>query len=95
MVISEKSISNEETTQFKNLALHNKKDVMFKKLRIKLNDVEYDFIIKGVGQKTVKLELYCSYESILLNKNNGVIEKRLHDKLSTIYENGKSVKVLN
>ena len=85
-------ISNHEVTEFKNLAKHNKSNIMYKKVRIKFGSVEYDFIIKGVGQKAVKLELYCDYASILTNKDNGVIEKRLYDKISAIYENGKPIK---
>ena len=85
-------VSKKDISEFKNLAIHNKSDVMFKKMRIKFDGVEYDFIIKGVGQKAVKLELYCNYESILANKDNGIIESKLHDKLSAIYEKGVEVK---
>ena len=90
--LKEHSISNKEKSEFKNLAKHNKQNIMYKKLRIKFGSVEYDFIIKGVGQKAVKLELYCDYESILRNKDDGIIEKRLYDKISAIYENGKPIK---
>lgn len=84
-----------EVSEFKNLAKHNKQNIMYKKLRIKFGSVEYDFIIKGVGQKAVKLELYCNYESIMANKDDGVIEKRLYDKISAIYENGNPIKADN
>ena len=90
--INELEISKQDKIEFKNLALHNKKDVMFKKVRIKFENNEYDFIIKGVGQKAVKLELYCYYESILKNKDDGIIEKRLYDKINTIYDNRKPFK---
>lgn len=90
--LKEELISNKEKTEFKNLAKHNKPNIMYKKLRIKFKDVEYAFIIKGVGQKAVKLELYCDYESILKRKDDGVIEKRLYDKISAIYEKGVKVK---
>ena len=92
-VLEDENISKKEISEFKRLALHNKKDVMYKKLRIKLENEVYDFIIKGIGQKAVKLELYCYYGSILTNKNDGVIEKRLYDIISAIYENGKEVKL--
>lgn len=85
-------ISNQEKKEFKNLARHNKENVMYKNVRIKFGNNEYDFIIKGVGQKAVKLELYCNYESILANKDDGIIEKRLYDKISAIYEKGVEVK---
>lgn len=90
--VKEQLISNQEKTEFKNLAKHNKPNIMYKKVRIKFKDVEYEFIIKGVGQKAVKLELYCDYESILKNKDNGIIESRLYDKISAIYEKGVEVK---
>ena len=90
--IKKLEISKQETSEFKNLAKHNKENVMHKKMRVKFGDKEYDFIIKGIGQKAVKLELYCYYESILRNKDDGVIEKRLYDKISAIYEKGVEVK---
>ena len=87
--------SNTETeiSEIKNLAFHNKKNAMFKKFRIIIDDIEYNFIIKGIGQKTVKLELFIDYKTLLKNKDSGIIESRLYDIISAIYDKGKSVEV--
>ena len=85
-------ISKQEISEVKTLAMHNKPNVMHKKLRIEIDDVEYSFIIKGVGRKSVKLELYIDYETLLKNKDKGIVEKRIYDAISTIYEKGQAIK---
>ena len=90
--IKQMEISKQEISEVKNLAIHNKSNVMYKKLRISIDGVEYNFIIKGVGKKSVKLELYIDYETLLKNKDCGIVEKRIYDAISTIYEKGKAIK---
>ena len=90
--IKELEISKQEVSEVKTLALHNKPNVMHKKLRIKFDNIEYGFIIKGVGNKAIKLELYVNYETLLKNKDSGLVEKRVYDAISTIYEKGQAVK---
>ena len=58
---------------------------MYKKVRINLGETPYELIIKGVGNKAIKLELYLNYETILNNKDSGTIESILWDKLNTVY----------
>lgn len=90
--VKDKEISKQEISEVKTLAIHNKSNVMYKKLRIEIDDIEYNFIIKGVGRKSVKLELYIDYQTLLENKDCGVVEKRIYDAISTIYEKGKAIK---
>ena len=90
--IKELEISKQEISEIKTLAFHNKPNVMYKKLRIEIDDIEYNFIIKGVGRKSVKLELYIDYQTLLENKDCGVVEKRIYDAINTIYEKGKAIK---
>ena len=90
--IKELEISKQEISEIKTLAIHNKPNVMYKKLRIEIDGIEYSFIIKGVGRKSVKLELYIDYQTLLENKDCGVVEKRIYDAINTIYEKGKAVK---
>ncbi len=78
-------IAKQETRELKNLAKHNKNNVMYKKVRITLNEHEYELIIKGVGNKAIKLELYLLYERILTNKDSGIIEGILWEKLNKVY----------
>lgn len=90
--VKDKEISKQEISEVKTLAIHNKSNVMYKKLRIEIDDIEYNFIIKGVGRKSVKLELYIDYQTLLENKDCGVVEKRIYDAINTIYEKGKAIK---
>ena len=83
--IKHNSISKREIDELRNLALHNKSAVMYKKVRLDVDDSEYEFQIKGVGKKAIKLELYLGYERILSDKDGGVLEKLLWDKLNTVY----------
>lgn len=90
--VKESEILNQEISEVRNLALHNKRNVMYKKLRIEIDGIEYEFQIRGVGKQAIKLELYTDYETLLQNKDVGIIEKRIYDAISTIYEKGKAVK---
>lgn len=93
--IKNREISKQEISEVKRLSMHNKPNVMHKKLRIEIDDVEYSFIIKGVGRKSVKLELYIDYETLLKNKDKGIVERRIYDAISTIYEKGQAIKPQN
>ncbi len=83
--IKNQQILDEEIDELSNLALKNKSHLKFKKVRFTVDDVEYEFIIRGIGKKTVKFEVYVDYERILNHKDDGVIEKQLWDKINTIY----------
>lgn len=85
--IKDNQISKLEVSELKNLSFRNKPNLMYKTIRFSINDIGYESIIKGIGQKTVKLELYLDYERILDNRNTGILEKELWDKINTIYHN--------
>lgn len=78
-------LTKQELRELKNLARHNKSNVLHKKIRLNVNGNEYELIIKGVGNKAVKLELYLNYERILSNKDIGIIEGVLWEKLNKVY----------
>ena len=86
-----KEISKQEISKVRRLAIRNKPNVMRKNIRIKIDDVDYSFIIKGIGRKSVKLELYIDYETLLKNKDDGIVEKKLYGVLNTIYEGGRAI----
>lgn len=83
--MSSNAENKQDINEFRNLSFKNKSNVMYKKVRFSIDDVDYESIIKGIGQKAVKLELYLSYERILTNKDEGVLEKLIWDKINTIY----------
>lgn len=56
--VKEFEISKQDIQEFRNLARHNKRNVMYKKVRINLNGFPYELMIKGVGKQSIKLELY-------------------------------------
>ena len=47
---------------------------------------DYKVRIGGMGNKSIKCELYLDYESILANKSKDGLEKMIYDKLMTIGE---------
>ena len=83
--VKDKQISDMEISELKNLSFKNKPNLMYKKIRFSVDGIDYESIIKGVGNKTVKLELYLDYERILNNRNKGILEKPLWDKINTVY----------
>ena len=87
-------VSDEEIKQYRNLALKNKPHLRNKPLWVELDDGEYRFVIKGMGQKAVKLELYVHYEDILDNPD-GVIESKLDEMIKTIFEKGAGKAIHN
>lgn len=83
--IKDKQISDMDISELKNLSFKNKSNLMYKKIRVSVDDIEYESIIRGVGKKAVKLELYLDYERILNNRDKGILEKPLWDKINTVY----------
>lgn len=77
--------SSEKISELRNLAFKNKPNLMYKKIRFSVDDVDYESIIRGIGKKTIKLELYLDYERILNYKESGILEKPLWDKINTIF----------
>lgn len=69
-----------EIKELKNLAFYKKNTIKYKMINSFING-DYKFKISGIGQKSIKLELYLNYKDILLNKNNNSIEKRIYNKL--------------
>lgn len=77
----------QDIKEYSNLAIHNKPFLKGKSLWVEFGDDEYRLIIKGIGRKAVKLELYVRYEDIIDNPN-GVMESKLDEMVKTIFEKG-------
>lgn len=88
-------MNENKINELKNLSFRNKKNLMYKRVRVIFDGIEYPFLIKGVGNKTIKLELFVSYEDILKNKDEGIIETKLYDKINTVYEDKRKEKIGN
>ena len=77
---------DKEVIEVRNLARHNKRNIMNKSIDIDCDGDEYSLIIRGVGAKTVKLELYVPYEDLLHEHDSKVIEGLLWDKINRVYD---------
>ena len=66
---------------------------MYKTVELDLNGDTYPLIIKGVGAKAVKLELYIYYEDILNEHDSKVLEGILWDKINKVYPDPKSTTI--
>ena len=84
---------DKETRELRNLAKHNKNNIMFKSVDIDIGDNTYSPIIKGVGAKAIKLELYIYYEDILNEHDKRVLEGILWEKINRIYPDNKSTTI--
>lgn len=84
---------DKKVREVRNLAKHNKKNIMFKSLDIDIGGNEYSPIIKGVGSQSIKLELYVYYEDILNEHDTRVLEGLLWDKINRVYSDTKSTNI--
>lgn len=86
---------DKETREVRNLARHNRNNIMHKSLDINIGGADYSPIIKGVGAKSIKLELYIYYEDILNKHDTQVLEGILWDKINKVYPDAKSTTIGN
>lgn len=84
---------DKEVREVRNLAKHNKRHIMYKTVEIDLNGDTYPLVIKGVGAKAIKLELYIHYEDILNEHDKRVLEGLLWDKLNRVYPDTNSTTI--
>lgn len=84
---------DKETREVRNLAKHNKRNIMYKTVEIDLNGDKYPLIIKGVGAKAIKLEMYIYYEDILNEHDSKVLEGILWDKINRVYKDTNSTTI--
>ena len=66
--------------EFKNLALSKKSSIKYRTISSAI-DGNYKFKVGGVGNKSIKLEIFLDYETILANKEAGGIEETIYNKL--------------
>lgn len=77
-----------EIKELKNTALRNREHIIYKKTLIpSINgNKRTSLAITGIGQKTIKLTAYVSYEDILEFKNESEsLESELYKIINTIY----------
>lgn len=78
-------VSDVEVKELHNLAMKKKSKMRFRTFE-SLIDGEYKVKIGGMGNKSIKCEIYLDYRTILENKNNNGLEQMIYDKLFTIGE---------
>ena len=84
---------DKEVREVRNLAKHNKRNIMYKTVDIDLQGANYPLVIKGVGAKAIKLELYIHYEDILNEHDSKVLEGILWDKINRVYPDNHSTTI--
>ena len=78
--MKETEITNIDVTEIKNLALSKKTKLKYRTISSFING-EYKFKVGGIGNKSIKLEIFLDYETILANKEAGGIEETIYNKL--------------
>ena len=73
-------------TELKNTAKMNKNHLKGKSLIVDINGSKYALQISGIGQKSVRLSLFVSYEDLIEYKNHHRLENMLYEKINTVYE---------
>ena len=72
-------------TEVRNTARMNKKHLKGKSLIVDINGSKYPLQISGIGQKSIRLSLFVSYEDLIEYKNHKRLENMLWDKINTVY----------
>ncbi len=73
-------INKTDVTEFRNLALKKKSSIKYRTLSSDIYG-EYKFKVGGIGNKSIKLEIFLDYETILADKSAGGIEETIYNKL--------------
>lgn len=69
-----------EISELRNLALSKKSNIKYKTLESSINGL-YKVKIGGIGNKSIKLEIFLNYETILSNRSDGGLEQTIYNKL--------------
>lgn len=78
--MTEININNKDVTELKNLANFKRSKLKYRTISSFING-EYKFKVGGIGNKSIKLEIFLDYETILANKEAGGIEETVYNKL--------------
>ena len=78
--MTEININNKDITELKNLANSKRSKLKYRTISSFING-EYKFKVGGIGNKSIKLEIFLDYETILANKEAGGIEETVYNKL--------------
>lgn len=76
----------ETIKELKNTAIFNREKIRFKTIIANINGSDYSIRISGVGQKSIKLDVYLSYDQIHDFKDEKKLEKELYDIINTVYD---------
>lgn len=79
------NVSDVEVKELFNLAMKKKKNMRFRTYESFING-DYKVRIGGIGNKSIKCEIYLDYERILDNKDTEGLEQMIYNKLLTIGE---------
>ncbi len=79
------SESDSAVIELKNTALRNKKHIKYKTILATIDDKNISFKVMGVGQKSIRLDVYFRYEDILEN-SDGSIESMLLQMINKVYD---------
>lgn len=74
------NITEVEITELRNLALSKKSSIKFRTLESSISGL-YRVRVGGVGNKSIKLEIFLDYETILANRTAGGLEQSIYNKL--------------
>lgn len=82
---NETCISENDIKELKNLSMKKKSKMRFRTFESFING-NYKVKIGGMGNKSIKCEIYLDYESILAKKSKDGLEKMIYNKLMVIGE---------
>lgn len=71
--------------ELRNTSLRNKKNIKYKTIIFNVDNKPYLFRIMGVGQKSIRLDAYLTYDR-LIEHSDDPVESELIKMINTIYD---------
>jgi len=80
---------NDAAKELKQTAKINKKHLKGASLITKINNDSYALQVSGIGEKSIRLSLFISYDDLIKYKNHRKLEKMIYDKIVKVYPEKK------
>lgn len=82
-------MSDSAATDLKRTAKRNKGHLKGSSVITKINNDSYALQVSGIGEKSIRLSLFISYEDLIKYKNHRRLENMIYEKIVKVYPEKK------
>lgn len=80
---------NKAVTELKNTGKLNRKHLKGASIITNINNDSYALHISGIGEKSIRLSLFLTYEDLIKYKNHRKLENQIYNKIVQVYPSKK------